>query len=73
MSNQCTNWTGKHKYEGRYDEVPNDLVGEIIRKLIENKYNFKARDYLTTRKVYVCDICKHCGDTIDRIDTKEKE
>ena len=67
MSNQCTSWTGSHKYQARYDEkeIPN-----VIKTFVDARYTGLTRDYYILN-IYVCDICIHCGDTIDRIDTKE--
>ena len=68
MSDRCVSWMGKHSYTPRYDEVPN----EVAIKAIEHNQIGISREMML-RKVYICDICAYCGDTIDRIDMKEKE
>jgi hypothetical protein len=69
MINQCVSFTGKHKYEARYDEV--EIPG-ALKTYTDKLYKGFTRDYYI-RKVYVHDICVHCGDVVDRIDIKENE
>jgi hypothetical protein len=63
----CTSWTGRHKYQARYDEkeIPGALktltginaIGDVDRPARE--------DYIL--RIYVQDVCVHCGDVVDRL------
>jgi hypothetical protein len=65
----CVSWSGQHQYEPRYDESPNVQGAEVL------KASFAAgqlgRWRLEPLKIYVCDVCRHCGDVIDRLDKGE--
>jgi hypothetical protein len=52
-----------HAFEPRYDEVPTDI--EVSRYMIWALSEKRLRS-LMVRKVYVKDVCKHCGTTITR-------
>lgn len=61
----CTSWTGRHCYEGRYDEIPMEVDREIIHSIATMEDSEHARAFML-RRVYVRDICRYCGDIIDR-------
>lgn len=64
----CTSLTGKHRYEPRYDETPIDFdFGDLPVQVRVGMSAKEARSFLF-RRIYVCDVCRHCGDVIDRID-----
>jgi hypothetical protein len=50
----------KHKYEARYDEVPNDRVTNV-----KGGFGDEVRSAIYY-KVYVKDVCVKCGSEIKR-------
>ncbi len=63
MSSACVTWNGKHAFEPRYDEV--EIPGALETMLKAYCYSEVDRSkYL--RKVYVQDVCPHCGEVVDR-------
>ena len=52
-----------HRYEARYEEVPTPLAegGFRVKQIAPDKLRG-----LLLRKVYVRDVCRRCGHTIER-------
>ena len=69
---KCITLFSIHEYKARYDEV--EIPG-ALDKLTGRSY---ASDIphidraLYIRKVYVQDVCVHCGDVIDRLEPPSK-
>lgn len=55
----CSARKGIHKFEARYDEVPNT-------KLIERSTSMSGNRNILILKVYVKDICINCGAEIKK-------
>jgi hypothetical protein len=68
MSKSCTSVMG-HKYEARYDEVPNELMNGRKMQFGHGYETHAIRELLIVR-VYVQDVCVRCGDVIPRQGTK---
>jgi len=54
---------GRHRFEPRYDERPNEPVSTLFTG-IESTSARTAREmiYSNTIRVYVCDVCIRCGE-----------
>jgi hypothetical protein len=64
MNNDCPRagrWIGGCNFEARYDRIPPDRTGDFFfdQMLVSE---IQAR----TKRVYVCDVCTRCGQTIKR-------
>lgn len=57
---KCSTRKGIHKFEARYDEVPNSELIKRIQKASGNDRN------ILILKVYVKDICINCGTEIKK-------
>jgi len=51
----------KHRYEQRFDEIPNGKTWSQLR--VENSNQMRAMLY---RRVYIKDVCIRCGAVVDR-------
>lgn len=60
MTHICTETN--HKFEPRYDEVPNEKIDNDTVFFA----NSKDKRELSLRRVYVKDVCIHCGKEIKR-------
>jgi len=66
MSDRCpASFWGSHAYEARYDEQPNAAFFKFLERA--SKARGLDRENMTIR-IYVHDVCVHCGDVVDRID-----
>lgn len=59
----CNSLTGRHKYEPRFDEVPTGI--DLLK--LPYHLNVKEARSLLFRRVYVQDVCRYCGDVVERL------
>lgn len=60
---------GPHRYFARYDEMIDPRIsGDVIETLILMQLDPVLQRQAVMAKLYVKDICKGCGDVIERIE-----
>lgn len=65
MTQKCLTFTGRHRFEPRYDERPVRERGQP--SAFEREFGpsmFGRRVF--TRKTYVHSVCRHCGQVVER-------
>lgn len=57
-----------HDYVARYDDVIDPrLTGKQIKDMADSAYR-KEKLHCVRARMYIRDICRFCGDTVDRIE-----